>query len=755
MGVNTTRTRAILGDLPLRPTIAAAVILGLALPASLVAWHEVNDRRQTLFDGLASDHLRIVETLANGMQTPIWDVRPDTARPLIDVIMGDGRVTAVSVTAPVLPAPLTASKPEAEGDDTVALERDVVRDGRQIGRVRVEMTTAPLKAEAAHQGWQALLTTMFQMAFGLLLIFPLVRFKVLAPLGQLVDQSRQLAAGKLDQPFDWSRGDELGALGRSFEDTRRSLQALFRDLEQRNAELRLREQALSESEELYRLLVDLSPHGILLHDEDAILFVNPAGCRTLGAAAPEAIVGRHYLDLVADDDRDRGEERLKRILHGESIGQAERRLIALDGREIVVAISGVPFTRGDQRLALVIFVDITEMKQAHEEIARQRETLHQVEKISALGSLLAGVAHELNNPLSVVVGRATLLAEADLEPAVADGVAKIRAAADRCARIVKTFLAMARQQAPARATVRIDRLIESALDLLAYGLDSAGIRVIKQLPPDLPETMADPDQLAQVFTNLITNAKQAMIGWHGPRELRIVATWDRSVNVIRASIRDSGPGIPKRVRGRIFDPFFTTKPEGAGTGIGLAVCRGIVEAHGGTIAVDEVEAGASFVVTIPVVGTMVPAARADREEKPTAVDRMRILIVDDEPDIRKMLGEILSVDGHIVEEVANGREALARLEEGRFDLVISDLIMPVMDGPGLYEELRRREPKTVEHLLFITGDTLSPRVRQFLDRVARPVIEKPFIPADVRSAVRAAAGHGDPHSGDSGSRPVT
>jgi PAS domain S-box-containing protein len=755
MGVNTTRKRAILGDLPLRPTIAAAVILGLALPASLVAWHEVNDRRQTLFDSLASDHLRIVETLANGMQTPIWDVRPDTARPLIDVIMGDGRVTAVSVTAPVLPEPLTASKPEAEGDDTVALERDVVRDGRQIGRVRVEMTTAPLKAEAAHQGWQALLTTMFQMAFGLLLIFPLVRFKVLAPLGQLVDQSRQLAAGKLDQPFDWSRGDELGALGRSFEDTRRSLQALFRDLEQRNTELRLREQALSESEELYRLLVDLSPHGILLHDEDAILFVNPAGCRTLGASAPEAIVGRHYRELVADDQREPGEERLRRILQGESIGQAERRLITLDGREIVIAISGVPFTRADQRLALVIFVDITEMKQAQEEIARQRETLHQVEKISALGSLLAGVAHELNNPLSVVVGRATLLAEADLDPQVADGVAKIRAAADRCARIVKTFLAMARQQAPARVPVRIDRLIESALDLLAYGLDSAGIRVIQQLPPDLPETMADPDQLAQVFTNLITNAKQAMIGWHGPRELRIVATWDRSVNVIRASIRDSGPGIPKRVRGRIFDPFFTTKPEGAGTGIGLAVCRGIVEAHGGTIAVDEVEGGASFVVTIPVAGTAFPAARADSAEKPPVVDRMRILIVDDEPDIRKMLGEILSVDGHLVEEVANGREALARLEEGRFDLVISDLIMPVLDGPGLYEELRRREPKTAEHLLFITGDTLSPTVRQFLDRVGRPVIEKPFIPADVRSAVRAAVGHGDPQSREAGTRPVT
>jgi PAS domain S-box-containing protein len=990
--------KAILEDLPLRPTVGAALIIGLALPALLVAWLEIGERRQTLFTSLARDHVSIVETLANGMQTPIWDVRPDTARPLIDVIMGDNRVTAVSVTAPVLPESLEAAKPAAGGEDTIALERPVVRDGRQIGTVRVEMTTAPLQLEAAHYGWQAMLTALFQMAFGLLLVFPLIRFKVLAPLGRLVGQSQELAAGKLDQPFSWRRKDELGALGRSFEHTRRSLQTLFRDLEQRNGELRLREadlaqqtrvlratldnmtdgislidgelrlvawndrfveifglppdavhvgqpivrahqlwversglseaeaagltgrmresfspgkpftlqietpggpvvllrrrpmpdggfvttytdvteqvqarreadetlhlldtvmdavpailhvkdrdlryrfvnryfldlfglrreqvlgrtrgetlrpewlppaddggaevlatgkasalyelpirlpgggqvemlgskvplldaegrvthvvtfeiditerkrieQALSDSEQLYRLLVDLSPYGILLHDEHGIQFMNPGGCRIVGASAPEELVGRHYADFVSEADRPASLDRLARMLRGESIAQAERPLITLDGRHIVVASSGVPVTRGDQRLALVIFADITEMKRAEEEIARQREALHQADKLSALGSLLAGVAHELNNPLSVVVGRAAILEDAKLEPSVAAGVASIRTAAERCARIVKTFLAMARKQAPTRIPVRIARLVDASLDLLAYGLESTGIRVTKQLPEDLPETMADPDQLTQVFNNLVTNASQAMVGWYGPRELTIVADHDQRLNQIRITVRDSGPGIPDDVRGRIFDPFFTTKPAGSGTGIGLAVCRGIVEAHDGTITAGTAPGGgASFVVTLPIVGTVGSAAaiKAPREPDP-AQPGGRVLIVDDEEEIRHMLGDILSSDGHVVEEAANGREALSRLDGGSFDLVISDLIMPELDGPGLYEELCRRDPKMAEHLLFITGDALSAAARAFLDRVNRPAIEKPFVPADVRGAVRDALRRG-------------
>jgi two-component system NtrC family sensor kinase len=652
--------------------------------------------------------------------------------------MGDRRVTAVSVSAPVFEQPLEATKPGAEAADAVVLERDVLRDGAPIGRVRVEMTTAPLAAEVARQGRQAFLTALFQMAFGLLLIFPLLRFKVLTPLRSLVGQSQALAAGQLDAPFAWRRRDELGALGRSFENTRRSLRALFGSLEQRNAELRRREQALSESEELHRLLVDLSPYGILLHDADGILFMSPAGCRMLGAPGPEAIVGQSYLDLVAEPDRTPSEERLARVLQGDSLEHTERRLRTLDGRELVVATSGVPFRRGEQRLALIIFVDITAMKRAEQEIARQREALHQADKISAFGSLLASVAHELNNPLAVVVGRAAMLAEADLEPSVADAVGRIRTAAERCARIVKTFLAMARQKAPARLPVRIDELIDAALDLLGYGLRSAGIRVVKQHAPDLPRTMADPDQLAQVFNNLITNATQAMVGWSGSRELRISSAYEPQQGQIRIVFRDSGPGIPAELRARIFDPFFTTKPAGAGTGIGLAVCRSTIEAHGGTITAESPTAGgASLVITLPMVnpeGRTAPEAARDDDRAAPA----RLLVVDDEEEIRGMLSEILTLDGHLVEQAANGNEALARLAEGRFDLVISDLLMPALDGPGLYERLRRNDPAMAERLLFLTGDTLSASARQFLERAGRPVLEKPLTPGEIRRAVSTA-----------------
>jgi PAS domain S-box-containing protein len=991
--------RAVLEDLPLRPTVAAALILGLALPALLVAWFELGERRQTLFDNLARDHVSIVETLANGMQTPIWDVRPDTAQPLIDVIMGDGRVTAVSVTAPVFPEPLAASKPQARGADTVALERPVLRDGRRIGTVRVEMATAPLRAEAARQGWQTMLTALFQMAFGLLLIFPLIRLKVLAPVGQLVGQAQELAAGRLDQPFSWRRKDELGALGRSFEHTRRSLQSLFFDLEQRNSELALREadlghqtrvlratldnmtdgislldrdlrlvawngrfleifglppglvhesqpiteihrvwvaqrglppaeaealvaqmragfeqpgepvrlqvetpdgavvllrrqpmrdggfvttytdvteqvqarraadetlqlldtlmdavpailhvkdrdlryrfvnryfldlfglrredvlgrtreevlpagwspspgdggaevlttgralplyeiplvrpdgervdmlgtkvplldadgrvthvvtfeiditerkrieQALRDSEQLHRLLVDLSPYGILLHDETGIRFVNPGGCRILGAAGPEAVVGRHYVEFVAEGARAGAQARLAKMLGGDAMAQAERPLVTLDGRSIVVASSGVPVQRGEQRLALVIFADITDMKRAEEEIARQREALHQADKISALGSLLAGVAHELNNPLSIVVGRAVMLEDAELDPKVAAAVASIRTAAERCARIVKTFLAMARKQAPTRVPVRIDQIVASALDLLSYGLESAGIRVERQVPADLPQTLADPDQLTQVLTNLITNAQQAMVGWSGRRELGIAAEHDRRHGQLRITVSDSGPGIPEEVRSRIFDPFFTTKPAGAGTGIGLAVCRGIVEAHDGTIMPGVAPGGgAAFVITLPIAATLGAAAPAEPAAEESVAPAGRILVVDDEEGIRHMLAEILAADGHVVEEAGSGRQALERLGEASFDLVISDLIMPQLDGPGLYAELCRRDPAMASRLLFITGDTLSASARAFLQHMARPAIEKPFVPAEVRRAVRAALAEAD------------
>ena len=234
---------------------------------------------------------------------------------------------------------------------------------------------------------------------------------------------------------------------------------------------------------------------------------------------------------------------------------------------------------------LTIARDITEKKRAAQELARQSEMLHQREKLAALGSLLAGVAHELNNPLSVVVARAAILEERD-DPATRDAAAKIRAAAERCARIVRTFLAMARQQQPKRVCTVIDDVVSAALDITGYALKTSGVEVTLDLAEQVPPVLADADQLHQVLMNLIINAQQALQDQPPPRKLKMSSRFDADANTVRIAVADNGPGIPEAVRSRIFEPYFTTKPLGAGTGVGLAVCLGIVEAHGGTLTVD-------------------------------------------------------------------------------------------------------------------------------------------------------------------------
>jgi PAS domain S-box-containing protein len=1237
--------RRLVEDMPLTTAIAVVLAFGLVLPFSLSMLRQGEVRREALLGLLADDHSRILETLAIGMAMPIWEVRPDVGRPLIDAVMRDDRVTAVVVSAPLLPEFLVAAAPERRQGEPIAGEAQVVYRGAPIGTVRVEMTAGPVEAELAELRNQMLLTGFVQLAMGLVLIYAVLRLKVLAPIRRLLQQSRALANGQLAASAAWTRGDEIGVLGRGFEEARRSLQRLVHDLEERNKTLAAREadlrrqtrilratlenmsdgitlvdgdlrlqawndrflalfqlpeglartgvplaeihdvsarqlpfpdpakfkarleaslqagqaatvqletvdgkvilcrrrplaeggfvttyadiseqvraqrqaeeslhlleavmngvpamlhvkdsdlryrmvnrsfleafgierkevigrrieevfpdpechagpqqadqevlrsgrpspfsesqfrlptgevrdclttrmplrdgyghithivtvmvdisertraeRALRESEERHRLLVDLSPYGIMLHDNDGITLLNPAGCRILHLLSADAARGHHYLDFVAPEEKAEARERMRRMFEGgellppierrmrtagglaidvsvvavpfrqggrlmalvifnditeakrlererqrwlqlfndavesmpsgfavydsgnrlvacnsafadlyettptalqgsplaemlpqfvakmelidgrpaaevgarltsmleghqlaeigplqvtrkdgrsaminyypsaeggfvvirtdvthlvrmqealreseelyrlltdvspfgillldengvvfvnaagsrvlgaerpeqvighswiefvapeerelamariravleanEEIVQTERRLVTLDRREITVITSARPLQRGNRHLGLVMFSDISELKRAEAEIARQREALHQAEKMSAFGSLLAGVAHELNNPLSVVVGRAVMLQEATDDPRVVAGIRKIRDAAERCARIVKMFLAMARRQESMRTAVRIPLLIEGSLDLLAYGLTSAGIRVVREFEPDVPETLADADQLTQVFHNLIVNSKQAMLGNDDERILKISVGRNATAGQIVITVADSGPGIPPEIRPRIFDPYFTTKPAGVGTGVGLAVCRGLVEAHGGHISAEAPSSGrgAVFRVVLPIVAPG-PEAGAETERHPLAAGSARILVADDEAEIGAMLKDLLAGFGHRVDVVRDGRAALERLERDRYDVVISDLVMPNLDGPALYRRIKRRRPDLVGRLIFVTGDTLSPTVKRFLSRVHRPVIEKPFTPDDVRRAV--------------------
>ena len=262
--------------------------------------------------------------------------------------------------------------------------------------------------------------------------------------------------------------------------------------------------------------------------------------------------------------------------------------------------------------------DISDRKRAEAEADRQRAAMYQREKLAALGSLLAGVAHELNNPLSVVLGRAIMLEERCDDPAIRNSLTRLRSAAERCARIVRSFLALARQKSREVKPVDVRAVLDGSIEILANGLRSAGIEVTRADAPDLPPVMADEDELHQVFMNLIVNAQQAIemasdavdCRYHSGRTGAIpsdqtaprlwLTTSVQGDQLVRIEVADNGPGVPEALRHQIFDPFFTTKPIGSGTGLGLSVCHGIVSSHGGTITVAERPGGgALFSVTLP------------------------------------------------------------------------------------------------------------------------------------------------------------
>jgi CheY-like chemotaxis protein len=292
---------------------------------------------------------------------------------------------------------------------------------------------------------------------------------------------------------------------------------------------------------------------------------------------------------------------------------------------------------------------------------------------------------------------------------------------------------MARSKPKQRGPVQINATIEAALEIVAYGLRTADIEVVRELAPDLPPVWADGDQLHQVFANLFVNAQQALQNAAGPRRLIITTGYDAAS--IWVEVADNGPGIPADIAKRIFDPFFTTKPQGVGTGVGLSVCHGILAAHDGEITLKSLPGeGAVFLLRLPRSEHKGEAVAAADTTLPRR--RGRILVVDDEPDIGQLLAEILERDGHRVERALSGRDALARLGNGPVDLIISDLRMPDMDGPSLYRHLARERPELAARMVFVTGDTLGADLTGFLSEIGARVLEKPLDPEEISRKVQ-------------------
>lgn len=391
---------------------------------------------------------------------------------------------------------------------------------------------------------------------------------------------------------------------------------------------------------------------------------------------------------------------------------------------------------------LEIYRDITSQRQI-------QSKLLQTEKMAALGQLVSGIAHELNNPLTSIMGYAQLLLGRTLAVAQNAEAKMIFEEAERARRIVKNLLFFARRAEPERTRVDVNEIVERTIALRAYELKIENIAVSANLASDLPATLADPFQLQQVVLNLLVNAEQAVLEGrgHGRIEIRTRAI---SPSRLAVEVSDDGPGVPPDIASRIFDPFFTTKAPGVGTGLGLSIVYGIMEQHGGEVFFENLRSGgAKFTLELPVL-TVSAALTRDVKQSASKIaghHRGRVLVIEDEPTVARLVADVLRDEGHDVETVLDSQEGLTRISRGAFDLIVCDLRMPRLDGPAFYDALVRAGSPARHRILFITGDTLGPRTVGFLKSHRLPFLAKPFLVEELKLAVNRILGgtaHAEP-----------
>ena len=508
-----------------------------------------------------------------------------------------------------------------------------------------------------------------------------------------------------------------------------------------NARLYRRLRQELEARERLTAILDVTTDLVAISDLSArLLYLNGAGQSLLGLTAEESL-GLPIVGLVPERLRPVVQDEILPTLlrHGRWTGEAV--LLARDGREVAVSVVAVAHRAADGAVEFLsaIVRDMTERKRIEAELRRQRETLYQTEKLTTMGTVLAGVAHELNNPLTAVTGYANLLRQDLAGTPSATRAENIAHAADRCASIVRNFLALARKYPPERQLVRLNDIARDAAELLAYHLRVDGIDVKLDLEEGLPALWADPHQLHQVVVNLITNARDELRKAAAPRRLTLRTHAGKTRGRVSVDVEDTGPGVSEEIRDRIFEPFFTTKPVGEGTGLGLSLCHGIVEGHGGTLSlVSEPGAGAIFRVELPVVVPPTPSG-PNALETTSVVTGKRILVVDDERLVLQLLGEMLGADHHTVDTVGDGTQALEVLQRTSYDLILSDVRMPYLDGPGLYRALERRLPDLCRRFVLMTGDVLSAEIQTFLEQTGVPGLSKPFDRGEVRRVIQKIA----------------
>jgi PAS domain S-box-containing protein len=529
--------------------------------------------------------------------------------------------------------------------------------------------------------------------------------------------------------------------------------AFIRDISERQRT----ESALRASEALFRKLIEAAPDAILVSRDNAPVYANPGYLRLTGYSSLGELVMRG-ISILHPADRAAGLARRRVIMEsGEPSSPREYRIVRRDGRHIWVECLSLPIDFEGSPAILTFMRDINERREAQAQLI-------QTDRMATIGTLAAGVAHELNNPLAYILLNLGLfereLSELVHQPEDRDRIKSrlrtLQEGAERMATIVRDLRSFCRPNSKTLRPVDLRQVLESAINMAMNELKDRA-RIVRDYSP-VPPVVADAARLGQVFLNLLLNAAQAMNGTDseatsGPNERaeQSRASDENEVRVtlrleddrIRVEIADSGRGIPPEIIGRIFEPFFTTKPAGIGTGLGLSISQTIVNGMNGELTVEsEPGRGATFAVLLPLPEEVPPSSVEPLVERPTpprSDSIPRLLVVDDETALAMALKKVLESD-HQVTAVTTGRAALdLLLENGLFDVVLCDVLMPGLSGIDLYREVERRRPELMRQIIFMSGASSMPRVAEFFASIPNERIDKPVDVDQLRSLIRQIA----------------
>lgn len=506
-------------------------------------------------------------------------------------------------------------------------------------------------------------------------------------------------------------------------------------------------QTVAENESRLRTVLENSPEAIIgLSREHWIGTWNRGAEKIFGFTAPE-VLGKPLTILFPKATAGEFKKLLARVMEKGSVRDFTMTAQSKDGRPLELSVSwgGQHADFWMNKEWTLVIRDITEARRMQQQLIRS-------EKLSAVGQLISGIAHELNNPLQAVVGYSDILgddvrqktgerAEGKITVDAKDVLNDLRIITEnamRCQKIIENLLLFVRQGEIEKKPVDLAKVVQSSRELLQYKLKkAANIQVDVDFPDPCPKARGNFQQIQQVFVNLMNNACDAMIAAGGdrPKAIRIAAR-ETVAGVLRVEIADTGPGIPPEARDHVFEPFFTTKPEGRGTGLGLPVCRQIIEEHGGRLEfVTEVNRGTTFWFELPVAKDELAAALPAAPSLPPVRGRT-ILLVDDEPDVLGFLSKAIRAEGNTLEVAGSLRDAIARAGGRPYDLVISDVRLGEGTGLSLYENWSLWTAHPRPPFLFMTGDVINGASVIDIEKKGLPLLRKPIDLSTFQHAVR-------------------